>query len=91
MPELTIHLSQEAHRALETSAASCGRTIDELVEESLARAGFFRSRSRAVAESLREARAGSHLTDEEALEIAIAETRAVRKERHERRQQRERP
>ncbi|HEX9734163.1 MAG TPA: hypothetical protein VGG06_19505 [Thermoanaerobaculia bacterium] len=85
MPELTIHLSEEAHAALETSAASCGRSIDELVEESLAKSGLLRSRSRAVAASLREARAGSPLSDEEALAIAIAETRAVRKERVERR------
>ena len=92
MPELTIHLSREAHNALEASAASCGRTIDELVEESLANAGLLRTRSQAVAASLRDARAGSPLSDDEALEIAIAETYAVRKERLEpRRRQEERP
>ena len=92
MPEITVNLSREAHNALEASAASRGRTVDELVEESLAKAGLLRSRSQAVAASLAEARAGSPLSDGEALEIAIAETRAVRKERlGSRRRQEKRP
>ena len=79
MPEVTIHLSEETHHALQSTAASDGRTIDELVEEYLRRAGLLTARF--VSTWVREARKSSPLSDEEALDLAIAETRAVRRER----------
>jgi hypothetical protein len=79
MPEFTIRLSEETHSALRSTAASNGGTIDELVENCLRQAGLLTAR-RALA-WVREAREGSPLSDEEALELALTETRAVRRER----------
>lgn len=83
MPELTIHLSEEAHTIIRSTADQQGRTVGELVEESLERAGFLPSRDDVTA-WVREARDGSPLSDEAALELAVAETRAHRQERSER-------
>ena len=80
MPALTIQLSEETHTALRSTADEQGRTIDEVVEESLKKAGFLTSRDDVTA-WLREAREGSPLSDEAALELAITETRAHRRER----------
>ena len=62
MAELTIHLSEEAHNALLATADSRGRSVDELVEEILEKAGLFSSRR--VAGWPRKARAGSTRSEE---------------------------
>ncbi len=79
MPRLTITLSKERHRALKETAARTGKTIGKLIDESLDRCGI-KSIDR-VARLIDEARRNAGLTEDEAMELALRETRAVRKER----------
>ncbi len=66
MTELTIHLSEKAHNALLTTADSRGRSIDELIEETLEKAGLFSSDK--VKAWSGKARAGSTRSDEAAID-----------------------
>ena len=77
MTRLTITLSDERHRALREAAASRGKTIGQLIEESLEYYGIKTTRSaeRIVA----KARARASLSEAEALRIAVTETRAARR------------
>ena len=77
MARLTITLSDERHRALREAAASRGKTIGQLIEESLEYYGIKTARSaeRLVA----KARARASLSEAEALRLAVAETRATRR------------
>jgi len=77
MTRLTITLSDERHRALREAAASRGKTIGQLIEESLEYYGIKTTRSaeRLVA----KARARASLSEAEALRIAVTETRAARR------------
>ena len=77
MTRLTITLSDERHRALREAAASRGKTIGQLIEESLEYYGIKTTRSaeRLVA----KARARASLSDAVALRIAVTETRAARR------------
>ncbi|HEX9732234.1 MAG TPA: hypothetical protein VGG06_09640 [Thermoanaerobaculia bacterium] len=79
MPELMVHLSDRAYTALERSAAERGKTKDQLIEESLEAAGVFSDQDLSIL--LAKARARSGLSEEEAIELAVAETRAVRRQR----------
>ena len=79
MPRLTITLSVERHRALKETAVRRGKTIRSLVEESLDAYGV-KSTSRAEA-LVALARARSGLTESEAIELAVEETRAQRRRR----------
>jgi hypothetical protein len=76
MARLTISLPEDMHRALKEAAARRGRTMGELVEESLR---FFGIKSDREAERLVAlARERAELTEEQAVELAVAETRAER-------------
>ena len=77
MARLTITLSDERHRALREAAAKRGKTIGQLIDESLE---FYGIKSTRSAEQLvAKARARSSLREADALRIAIAETRAARR------------
>lgn len=76
MGRLTISLPDELHRALKEAAARRGRTIGELIAESVEFYGI-KSEERA-AELVARARARSGLPEAEAIEIAERETRAAR-------------
>jgi len=76
MSRLTITLPDEVHRALKEAAASRRRTIGELVAESLESYGIKSAES--AREIVSRARAHSRLDEAEALEVAVAETRASR-------------
>ncbi len=79
MPRMTITLSEERQRALKEAAARRGTTITAIVDESLELAGI---RSRESARQLvARARASSGMTDEEAMDLALRETAAVRAKR----------
>jgi hypothetical protein len=77
MARLTITLSDERHRALREAALKRGKTIGQLIEESLEFYGIKTERS--AAELVAKARARASLTEPEALRLAVAETRAARR------------
>jgi hypothetical protein len=77
MPRLTINLSTGMHRALKEEAARRGLTIGRIIEQSLELAGV--KTSEQAEELLARARARSGLREEEALRLAVAETRRVRR------------
>lgn len=77
MARLTITLSDERHRALREAAVQRGKTIGELIEESLQ---FYGIKSAASAAALvARARARAALPEDRALRLAVAETRAARR------------
>ncbi len=76
MARLTISLPDALHQALREAAARRGRTIGELVAESLELYGI-KSAERA-AELVAEARRRSGLSADDAQALAVAETRAAR-------------
>lgn len=76
MARLTITLSDERHRALREAAVQRGRTIGQLIEESLDHYGIKSVRS---AEALvARARTRSSLTEAQALRLAVTEALAAR-------------
>ena len=79
MPRTTIALSEERYRALKQAAARRGVTITEIVDQALELAGINTRES--IAQMLAEAGRRSGLTEEEATQLAVRETRAVRAER----------
>lgn len=84
MARLTITLPDSVHRDLKIRAASTGSTIGELIQEGLeARKELARRR---VIEFTASARAHAaetepRLNDDEIMDLAVAETHAVREER----------
>jgi len=77
MARLTITLSDERHRALREAAAKRGKTIGQLIDESLE---FYGIKSTGSAEQLvAKARARASLREADAVRIAVAETRAARR------------
>ena len=77
MARLTITLSDERHRALREAAAKRGKTIRQLIEESLE---FYGIKSARTAEQLvAKARAHAALSEADALRVAVSETRAARR------------
>jgi len=76
MSRLTITLNDELHRALKETAARQKRSIATIIEESLTLRGI-RSRDDARALVAR-ARKNADLDEDEALRIAINETRHQR-------------
>ncbi len=79
MSRLTITLSEERYRALKEASARRNKTIGQLIDESL---DFYGIKSRQSALDLvRRARAGSKLTEEQALETVQKELKAVRRKR----------
>jgi len=76
MPRLTITLTDRAHQALEDAADRQGRSMSAIIEESLELAGILRARTaRGI---VARARASAGLSDEDAMAIAVRETRAHR-------------
>ncbi|MGH8162217.1 MAG: CopG family transcriptional regulator [Gammaproteobacteria bacterium] len=76
MSQLTVNIAPERHKALKAAAALRGKTIGELVEESLDAAGT--KPERTVDELLAKARARSRLSAGEAEALAVEETRKAR-------------
>lgn len=80
MSRLTITLSDARYKALKEAAVQRGKTIGQLIEESL---DFYGIKSRADARELvRRARAHAKLAEDQALALADREVRAARAERH---------
>ena len=76
MSRLTITLSDERYRALKEAAAQRGRTIGQLIDESLE---FYGIKSRDEAkEIVHRARANAGLTEDEAMSVALEEVERVR-------------
>jgi len=76
MSRLTVTLSDERYRALKEAAAQRGRTIGQLIDESLE---FYGIKSRDDArEIVRRARAYADLPEDEAMSIALDEVKRVR-------------
>lgn len=77
MSRLTITLDDALHRALKETAARQGRSITSIIEESLRLRGI---RPQADARALvARARERARLGADEAMELAVKETRAARK------------
>ena len=77
MTRLTITLDDELHQALKETAARQGRTIGSIVTESLRMRGI---RTMSSARDLvAKARTGSGLAENQALSVALEETRRLRK------------
>jgi len=78
MPRLTITLTSRAHRALKDVAARQGRSMGEIIEQSLEFRGILPSET--VREIVAPGRSTSGLSDEAAMAIAVRETRLHRAE-----------
>ena len=76
MARITITLTDERHRAIKEAAARQGKTIGQIIEESLEFYGVKSSAS--AAELVDRARQHSGLTEGDALNVAIEETEAER-------------
>jgi len=77
MSRLTVTLDDDLHRALKETAARQGRSITSIIEESLRLRGI---RDQASARALvAQARKRAQLDSDAALELAVEQTRAVRK------------
>ncbi len=77
MSRLTVNLPDDLHQALKTAAAKRKKTIGTLVQESLEAYGIKPESD--VEELIRRARLNSGLSEEEALDLAVAETREHRR------------
>ena len=76
MPRMTITLSDEVHQALKETSIRQHRSITTIIEESLEFRGIkTRKNARALVQS---ARTRSDLSEDDALSIAIEETRKAR-------------
>ncbi|NLG65210.1 MAG: CopG family transcriptional regulator [Actinobacteria bacterium] len=76
MPRMTITLSENRQRALKEAAARRGTTITAIIEQSLELAGI-RTRESA-ADIVARVRARSSVNEQEAMDLALRETNAVR-------------
>lgn len=77
MSRLTITLDDELHQALKQAAARQGRSIGSIIEEALELRGI---KPTATARALVErARRTAAMNEDEAMDLAVAETRACRK------------
>ena len=84
MARITITLPDERYEQLKSRAASTHKSIDALVEESLAEVDA--AEARRGMEIIQKARlhalsVAPGLTDDEVMEIAVEETRAYRQEK----------
>ena len=76
MSRLTITLSEDRYRALKEASAQRGKTIGQLIDESL---DFYGIKSRQDARDLvQRARAHSILSEDDALAVVQDEVQAVR-------------
>ena len=76
MPRLTISLTDRTHHALKEAAARQRRSMGALIEESLELRGILPSDT--AQEIVARARSSAGLSDEEAMAIAVRETRLHR-------------
>ena len=76
MPRLTISLTDRTHRALKEEAARQGRSMGAIIEESLELRGILPSDT--ARDIVDGARSSAGLSDEEAMTIAVRETRRHR-------------
>ena len=76
MARITITLSDEKHRAIKEAAARQGKTIGEIIDESLDFYGIKTAKSAAALVAKARKKAG--LTEDEARKLAVEETRAER-------------
>lgn len=76
MARLTITLDDNLHQALKEAAARQGRTIGTIIEESLELRGI--KPINGARELVARCKQASYLTESEALELAVTETRAQR-------------
>ncbi len=76
MARVTITLSDEKHRAIKEAAARQGKTIGEIIDESLDFYGIKTAKSAAALDAKARQKAG--LTEDEARKLAVEETRAER-------------
>ena len=76
MARITITLSDDKHRAVKEAAARQGKTIGEIINESLEFYGIKTTKSAAAL--VAKARQRSGLTEDEALKLAVEETRGER-------------
>jgi hypothetical protein len=77
MARLTINLSDERHRALQEAAAKRGKTIAQLIDESLEFYGIKSTRS--AQQLVAKARARALLGQTDALRVRKADTPAARR------------
>ena len=78
MPRVTIDLTERMHRALKEAAGREGRTMRTFIEERLAtECGLYTDRAREI---VARAQSAAGLDDEEAMAIAVRETRLHRAE-----------
>ena len=77
MPRMTITLSEERQRALKEAAARRKKSIGQLIEESLEFYGIKTSESAAAL--VAAARERARKCEDEALDLATAETKAERR------------
>ena len=80
MPRLTIRLTDRTHRALKEAAARQGRSMGALIEESLELRGILPTD--AAREIVARARSNAGLSDDDAMAIAVRETRFHRAGKH---------
>lgn len=78
MSRLTVTLNDDLHRALKEIAARQGRSIASIIEESLRLRGIQDQASARVL--VAQARKRAQLDPDAALELAVEETRAARKQ-----------
>jgi hypothetical protein len=78
MSRITISISDHRHRALKEIATRSGKTIGQIVEESLEFYGV--KTSRQAADIVQQARQRAAMDEKAALDIAIDETRQVRRD-----------
>ncbi len=76
MSRLTITLDDALHQALKEASARQGRPIGKIIEEGLLLRGI--KPTAGARELVARARRNASLAEEEALEVGLAETRAVR-------------
>ena len=76
MSRLTITLDDSVHQALREAAARQGRSIGKIIEESLILRGIKPMES--ARQLVARARSNAACDEDEALSIAVEETRAVR-------------
>jgi hypothetical protein len=79
MSRLTITLSEARYRALKEASAQRGKTIGQLIDESLELYGI-KSREDAR-ELVRRARAHGQLTEDQAMAVALEQVRDARRAR----------
>ena len=76
MPRLTIRLTDSTHRALKEAAARQNRSMGSIIEESLELGGIRPYGT--VREIVAKARAKSGLSADDAMVLAVEETRRLR-------------